>query len=165
MALEAITLKAEIKEAVKKSFIKIVETRPDIYCFALYSDEGCETLAVVSNTIDYFEKSQKENGEDESDFYSKYSPDEWDFDIYWGEEDVGFKHITKQLGENSDIYDFENPEDERKFDEFQQNFYQVCIDVLKELKSEDFFQKSFPKDLFYCLALQNMSLKYQHKKQ
>lgn len=153
MTLEAITLKTEIKEAVKKSFIKIIESNKDIYSFALYSDENCETLGVVSNTIDFYQKRKKLNGEDESDLYSKFSPEEWDFSIFWGgEEDIEFDKISKILYENADRYDFEIPEDEVKFNKFQQAFYQVCIDVLKELKSESFFKSIFPRDIFILFS-------------
>lgn len=151
MILELEILKSEIKKGVKNTFSRLIESHPNIYSYALYSDENCETLRCVANTTEYY-KQKSLNDEGGSDNYYKYSTDEWDFSLTDDIDELEFNNISKLLYKNSDIYDFENTEDEIKFDKFQQAFYAVCIDVLKELNIEKFFQEVFPKDVFILFS-------------
>ena len=64
-----------------------------------------------------------------------------------------FSNYFDELYENDDAFDFEKPEEEVRFEVFQQNFYQVCIDVLKELENESFFRNNFPEDVFITFSV------------
>jgi len=150
MSLQAITLKKEIMQAVKKGFIEIINHNPDIYSFALYSDENCETLSVISNTLEYLKKTKKEYGEGKFDHHSKFSPDEWDFQLTG--EDKEFNKLSKRLSNNFLNYDFENNEDEIIFNKFQISFYDICIDILKELKEDHFFKNSLNKEILILFS-------------
>ncbi|WP_169311413.1 DUF4303 domain-containing protein [Cellulophaga algicola] len=144
-------LREQIEVAVKNAFLIIIEKEKDIYSFALYSDENCETLSVESNTLEYLKKAKIDNEEEDSDHYSKYSLEEWDYSIT---KDINtFSDINKLLKEHFNLISFENKKEEKIFLKFQTSFYDVCVEVLSKLKSEGFFKEKLGKEIFITFGV------------
>lgn len=139
-------LKEKIEIATKKGFLDMIKKNDSIYSFALYSDENCETLSVAGNTPSYLEKAKTENKEAETDHYSKYSPEEWDYTIDGARDE--FNEISEILGTNFVNMQFEGNQESDAFNEYRTSFYQICVDTLLKLKSEDFFLSNFGKEIF-----------------
>ncbi len=140
-------LKENIVKAVKESFLQIIKNNTDIYGFALYSDENCETLAVSVNTFEYLKETKERYGELDTDHYSKYSPEEWDYKITENIED-SFKEINLFLSKQFKNISMEDVIQENKFLIFQDYFYNLCIDVLINLKKNNFFYNNYNKEIF-----------------
>lgn len=139
-------LKEKIEIATKKGFLDMIKKNDSIYSFALYSDENCETLSVAGNTPSYLEKAKAENKEAETDHFSKYSPEEWDYTIDGARDE--FNEISEILGDNFVNMQFEGNQESDEFHEYRTSFYQICVDTLLKLKSEDFFHSNFDKEIF-----------------
>lgn len=137
--------KIELKEATKVSFLKISNTQ-NLYAFGLLSDENCQTILPVANTLDYLQKS-REDYDDLDSMLCKFEPDEWDFDLLNNE--TLFKPLNKILSEE----DENNEKSLKEFELFQNKFYDTCIQVLIELKEENFFLNNFNKDVFLIFSV------------
>ena len=134
--------KTELKNGTKTSFIE--SDLSDIYSFALYSDENCETIQTVANSLSYLENRRQHYGES-SYMLCKFSPDEWDFDILRDNESL--KYCTKLLG-LEDLVE----KNEHEFNTHQSKIYSICIEILFELKQEEFFSKYCKRNLFIVFA-------------
>ena len=136
-------LKEQIKFATKQAFIEMCEKHKDerIYAFALYSDEGAMTVCPSTNTLDYLEMQ-----EDDEDFkYYKFEPAEWKYEMVGA--DKLFAEISELCHKEAD-----KVEDE-EFGSFKNQLYSTCIDVLQELKSEDFFKQTAGEDIFLIFTI------------
>ncbi|WP_221412548.1 DUF4303 domain-containing protein [Dysgonomonas sp. ZJ709] len=119
-----------------------------IYAFALYSDEGAMTVCPSTNTLKHL------NGIDsnQEDFtYYKFEPAEWKYEMQGA--DKLFNEISElcsdeisKMEEDDEIYD-------REFDKFQKKLYDTCIEVLKKLKSENFFKQIVGEDIFLIFTV------------
>ncbi len=132
--------KEDLKHATKTAY-KRLKNVEDLYAFALYSDEYCQTISVVANTESNL-KIVREDFGDMNDLDSKYNPEEWDFSIL---DDVPeFDKLTKLLAKE----DSEIEKDVKEFELFQNKFYSTCFNMLLELREEGFFSATIDKDIF-----------------
>lgn len=139
-------LENEIEEATKKAFQEMVTQHQSerIYAFALYSDEEAMTVCPATNTLDFLETKPK------NDFtYYKYDPAEWKYEGK-GADEI-FSKICDQLYD--EVEDEKYDEEEELFEEFQQQVYQTCIDVLIKLKNKNFFKNILGYDIFLMFSV------------
>lgn len=137
-------LRPQIKHAAKKAFLEIVEQHKDekIYAFALYSDGGAMTVCPSTNTLDFLDKKDK------NDFlYYKYEPAEWKYESEGAEAE--FDKICKELCKELDKL----PDDEDSFETFQTTLFQTCVDVLEELRNDNFFKKIIGEEIFLLFSV------------
>lgn len=137
----------KIETATKKAFIEIFNEHKneEIYCFALYSDEGAMTVCPSINTT-YFLKNLDEEEKEELIYY-KFEPAEWKYEMAGADEE--FNDICTELRTELEKNNYENEyEDEETFIAFRNRLFKLCIKVLKKLKEEDFFKNIVGKDIF-----------------
>ncbi|WP_106791909.1 DUF4303 domain-containing protein [Aquimarina sp. Aq78] len=147
-----IKLEQKIEKATKKAFIEISNKYKDegIYCFSLYSDEGAMTVCPSTNTIDFLKNLNEEEKEELT--YYKFDPVEWKYEMIGGDEE--FDEICKDLRTELHKNDFENEyENEETFVIFRNRLFEICINVLKRLKTEGFFKKYIGQDIFLTFSV------------
>ncbi|MDM1062525.1 DUF4303 domain-containing protein [Empedobacter falsenii] len=133
-------LKNKLVQSTKQAFLKIYNENPsqDLYAFALCNNDSKIAIHPSANSVEHLEKVS-----DEDDFcYYKYEPSEWKYD-YLGAEN-SFQEINQMCKEIVDEHD----DDEDWFYQFQNKINEKCIEVLEELKNENFFSKLIGKDIF-----------------
>jgi len=134
-----IGFKADVKNATISSFLKLLDI-PDLYGFGLFSDENCETMLPVANTFTYL-TSARQSYEDSECMHCKFSPEEWDFTLLSNES--SFENFSKLLGKEYMI-----EKNDSNFEIHQHKIYSIGIEVLSELKKEEFFSKNYKGDIF-----------------
>lgn len=135
-------LKVKIENATKQAFIEMFEKHKEeeIYAFALYSDEGAMTVCPSTNTVEFLKK------QDQEDFlYYKFESAEWKYEMV-GADDL-FDEISTLCRET--VFSMEDHE----FGKFQKQLYQICIEVLEKLRSENFFKQIAGKDIFLLFTV------------
>ncbi|MBO9694414.1 DUF4303 domain-containing protein [Chryseobacterium sp.] len=137
-------LKQQIEEAAKKAFLEVYEKHgaEEIYCFALYSDEGAMTVCPAANTM----KVMEDVDEDDALYY-KYEPAEWTYEMEGADKE--FNDICTQLRAELNRHD----DDDQWFEGFQTQLFFTCIEVLEKLKNENFFTKITGKDIFLIFTV------------
>lgn len=137
-------LKQQIEEAAKKAFLEVYEKHgaEEIYCFALYSDEGAMTVCPAANTM----KVMEDVDEDDALYY-KYEPAEWTYEMEGADKE--FNDICCQLRAELNRHD----DDDQWFEGFQTQLFSTCIEVLEKLKNENFFTKITGKDIFLIFTV------------
>ena len=143
--MDFIELKKNIKDATKQAFLEMYEKHGDegIYAFALYSDEGAMTVCPSTNTLDYLATKK-----DDEDFkYYKFEPAEWKYEMQGANR--LFNEISKLCWNEVE----KNEDNDDAFETFQNQLYQTSIEVLSELKSENFFRQIVGKDIFLIFTV------------
>jgi len=131
--------KTNLKDATKASFLKLSNT-PDLYAFALLSDENCQTILPVANTKKHLQ-SVREDYDDLECLNCKFNPDEWDYDLL--KDEIEFRELTNLLSRED-----ENEKGDEEFKIDQDRLYNICFEVLLELKNEGFFKENYHHNLF-----------------
>jgi len=148
-----IELERKIEKATKKAFIEMFDKHKGggIYGFSLYSDEGAMTVCPSTNTIDFLNKLDDEEKKELT--YYKFEPAEWKYEMIGADED--FNEICKDLRIELEKNEYlDNDEyNEEWFLKFQKYLYQICINILKKLKDENFFRKITGKDIFLIFSV------------
>lgn len=131
-------LKQKIERATRKAFTEMFEKHgsENIYSFALYSDGGAMTVCPSTNTLEYLENADP----DDLAFY-KFEPAEWKYEMRGADEE--FNEICQQL-----CAEVNKNDDDDWFDEFQENLFETCIEVLEKLKNENFFKQITGREIF-----------------
>jgi len=145
-------LEINIEEATKKAFKELFTkySHEEIYCFSLYSDEGAMTVCPSMNTIDFLNKLNDEEKEELA--YYKFEPAEWKYEMVGAIEE--FNEISTKLRTELEKNNFENEyKNEKTFLEFRNRLFEICINVLKRLKNEDFFRKITGQDVFLVFSV------------
>jgi len=150
------SFKIALKKATKESFLKLKDV-PDLYAFALFSDEYCQTILAVANTASHLKK-MREDYEDLESLNCKFSPEEWDFTLLNSESK--FEQLTSLLAKKD-----EYEKNEKEFTSFQNQFYSICFDTLFELKEEGFFKENYSKDIFLIFEASEYELESLKQKQ
>lgn len=145
MAFDLKKLELKIETATREAFQEMVEKHKQecIYAFALYSDEGAMTVCPSTNTMNYLETKPNNDLT-----YYKFQPAEWKYE---GDgADKKFAKICNKLYKEveKDKYD-----DDSLFEDFQNELYQTCIEVLKKLKQENFFKDILGYDIFLMFSV------------
>ncbi|MDM1071721.1 DUF4303 domain-containing protein [Empedobacter brevis] len=132
--------KNKLAQSTKQAFLEIYNENPsqDIYAFALCNNDSKIAIHPSANSIEHLEEVS-----DEDDYhYYKYEPSKWKFDYLGAKE--SFEEINQICKSIADEHD----DDEDWFYQFQNQINQKCIEVLEELKKEDFFSKQTGKEVF-----------------
>ena len=139
-------LRQKIENATKKAFIEMFENYgvDEIYGFALYSDEGAMTVCPSTNTLKYFLNIHKD---EDSIAYYKFAPSEWKYEMQGANKE--FKEISNQLYNEA----IKSGDDEKIFNKFQEQLFNVCVEVLEKLKNENFFKNIIGKDIFLIFTV------------
>ncbi len=137
-------LKQKIESATKKAFIEMFEDygADEIYAFALYSDEDAMTVCPSTNTLKHLETADKDDL-----VYYKFAPPEWKYEMKGA--DIDFNEISNEL--YNEIKEIED--DEERFNKFQKQLFDTCIEVLEKLKNENFFKNIVGKDIFLTFTV------------
>ncbi len=133
-------LKQQIEEAAKKAFLEVYEKHgaEEIYCFALYSDEGAMTVCPAANTM----KVMEDVDEDDALYY-KYEPAEWTYEMEGADKE--FNDICTQLrAENlTDMMTMING-----LRVFRLSYFSPVLKCWRNLKMKTFSQRSQTKIYF-----------------
>ena len=132
--------KNKLAQSTKQAFLEIYNENPslDLYAFALCNNESKIAIHPSANSTEYLEQVA-----DEDDFhFYKFEPSEWKFDYLGAKE--SFNEINQICKKIADEHD----DDEDWFYQFQNQLNEKCIEVLHELKEEQFFSKLTGKDIF-----------------
>ncbi len=145
-------LALKIEKATQKAFIEMYDKHKEeeIYSFSLYSDGGAMTVCPSTNTIDFLNNlSEKEK---QYLTYYKFEPAEWKYEMIGADEE--FDEICKKLRTELEKNNFDNEyTNEKTFLAFRTQLFQICYDVLKKLKTEDFFKNIAGKDIFLIFSV------------
>lgn len=120
-------LSKKIKEAANAAFKKALnEVGKEQLCgFALYTDESAMSLGASINTETHFNAVTKRRPKNRVS--NQWSPPEW--------EKEGFaEEIFDEI--NDELYDYSDEigDDDKKFTEFTESFFETCVEVLEDLK-------------------------------
>jgi hypothetical protein len=132
--------KNKLTQSTKQAFIEIQLQHPTekIYSFALCNNDATISIHPSANSTEYLDKFT-----DDDDFYFyKYEPSEWKFE-YKGAENA-FKEINDYC---RNIVE-QNDDDEDWFYQFQHQINEKCIEVLEDLKHENFFAENSENEIF-----------------
>ena len=132
--------KNKLALSTKQAFLEIYNQNPteSIYTFALCNNDATISIHPSANSVEYLEEV---TDEDDFGFY-KYEPSEWKYE-YKGAE-ILFKELNDICREVVEKRD----DDEDWFYQFQNQINEKCIEVLEDLKNENFFEKETGKDIF-----------------
>ena len=139
MAIDFQALKSQLTQATQAAFTEVLAQHraEGIYSFALYSDEGAMTVCPATNTLAHLATQPLED-----QLYAKLEPAEWRY------ENVGasaqFDAICRQLGTQA-LYE---ALEEEAFEQFRQQLYTTCIDVLADLQQQGFFDQAAGREVF-----------------
>ena len=152
--MDFIELKNKIGIATKQAFLEMFEKyeKDRIYAFALYSDEGAMTVCPSTNTVEHLEK------QDKSDFsYYKYEPAEWKYEMQGANK--LFSEISTLC--RTEVLELEGEE----FEKFQNQLYETCIEVLEQLKSENFFRQIIGEDIVLLFTVTEYEFSKEKRKE
>ena len=123
--IEKITL------ATINAFSELRKKHPlkEFIAFALYSDESAMTVLPSANTKSHLQKMQAEDSDDP--LYYKFSTAEWEFEYIGAEY---FDDICEYLRNEHESID-----GDAEFELFQNEVFEICVEVLSKLKHERFF--------------------------
>ena len=139
MAIDFQDLKHQLTQAAQTAFTEVLgqHRAEGIYSFALYSDEGAMTVCPATNTLAHLAAQPPEDLP-----YAKFEPAEWRY------ENVGataqFDAICRQL--STQVLD--ETLEEKEFEQFRQQLYATCIDVLADLQQQGFFDQAAGRPVF-----------------
>lgn len=132
--------KKKLTHSTKQAFLEIYNENPslDLYAFALCNNDSKIAIHPSINSTQHLEEVS-----DEDDFhYYKYEPSEWKFDY------LGAKESFDEINQKCKAITDERDDDEDWFYQFQNQINETCIEVLKELKEENFFSKLTRQPIF-----------------
>jgi len=132
--------KTQLAQSTKQAFLEIYTQNPeqDIYAFALCNNDSTISIHPSANSIEYLNEVA-----DENDFhFYKFEPSEWKFEQHQS------KRLFDEINENCKKIVNEHDDDEDWFYHFQNQINDACIEVLENLKAENFFQTETGKDIF-----------------
>jgi hypothetical protein len=132
-------LKGQLTQATQTAFNEVIAQHRDegVYSFALYSDEGAMTVCPAINTLAHLATQPTDDLP-----YAKFEPAEWRY------ENVGatsqFDAIRRQLRTQV----LNEALEEEEFEQFRQQLYATCIDVLEDLQQQGFFDRAAGQAVF-----------------
>lgn len=140
--------KGKLVLVIKKAFLEIMDEYQNstVYAFSLTCDSAVRSIGVVANTKEALDGKI----EDEEDrYYYKFCEQEWEI---WDAADNEFQEIRNTLVEfqenNKDkISDSKTFIYTEFFNEFRDKIFDICIQALKELKGEKFFEEKCKEDI------------------
>jgi hypothetical protein len=139
MAIDFPGLKNQLTQATQAAFTEVLAQHlaEGIYSFALYSDEGAMTVCPATNTLAHLAAQPLED-----QVYAKFEPAEWRY------ENVGataqFAAICRQLATQA----LDETLEDQAFEQFRQQLYTTCIDVLADLQQQGFFDQAAGQEVF-----------------
>jgi hypothetical protein len=141
-------LKTPLKQAVKQSFRGLVQAhgQEGIVAYGLYIDDLASMVADAANTRDHLENNVA-SFPNERDFYT-FATTEWKYEgLDYGLE--LFDDISKSLTTHSASLS------ENKRQHFRNKLLDICVDVLRELKSDRFFDKEYSEAVVLTVNISN----------
>jgi hypothetical protein len=141
------SIKEALKDAVKAAFNEIINSHNgEIFNgFALYTDAIGSMIAPAVNTKEHFEKNITLYPKDEQ-FY-KYATTEWKYEGTGGT--ILFEPINNMISQYTAKLN-----NEKKKQNFRNGIIELCITVLLELKTEEYFD-SISKDYILMVNVSN----------
>lgn len=144
-------IKGLLKQATQESFRQIIKTygHEEIISFGLYIDDEGTMVAHAANKKAHWDKLVAEYPS-EKDYFT-YCISEWccraPFTLHL------FDPICRELSTHSRVLGTEN-----KIKRFRDNLIDLCVEVLAELKADDFFTKEYNLPILLCVDISNGEL-------
>ena len=151
-AFEFSSFKELLKKAVEKSFSEIVKahSKEEIISYGLYIDDLGTMIADAFNTKSHLDSQIKNNSKD-SDYYT-YFTTEWRYEGTEFAVDV-FNEMSKILTEYSNALG-----QDRKIERFRNRLLDCCVEVLLELKMNEFFSHTYLQPISLSICVSNGSI-------
>lgn len=148
--------KKQLTLSTKQAFLEIYNQNPneEIYSFALCNNDSKISIHPSSNSLEYF----KEVSDDDDFYYYKYEPSEWKYEYKGAEE------LFNAINDNCKLIVEKHDDDEDWFYNFQQQINKKCIEVLEELKNDEFFKRETGKEIFLNFSVIDEDLNKEKQK-
>ena len=135
-------LKSKIEIATKKSFEENIRKYGSEICsFSLISDDGAMTVVPFTNIKSHLKKMQLEDPNYKE--YYEFEPCEWHTSDGANKE---FNDICSSLSK-------EISNENLDFEKFKNKLFETCIEVLENLRNENYFSKKLGKDLLIRFSI------------
>ena len=134
----------QLTQATQAAFAELLARHPTeaFYSFALYSDEGAMTVCPSANTLGHLAAQPPDDLP-----YAKFEPAEWQYEMVGA--DTQFNALSRQLSARLDE-DFAEPDG---FEQFRQQLYATCVDVLDALRQQRFFDEAAGRPVFLLFSV------------
>lgn len=144
-------IKEALKQATQESFRQIIKTHghEEIISFGLYVDNEGSMVANAANKRAHLDKLVAEYPSEKD--YLTYCINEWCCDAPFVLH--LFDPICRELSIHSQALGTEN-----KIKRFRNNLIDLCVEVLAELKADDFFAKEYNLPIFLSVDVSNGDL-------
>ena len=139
MAIYFQALQSQLTQATPAAFTEVLglHRAEGIYSFALYSDEGAMTVCPATNTLAHVATQAPEDLP-----YAKFEPAEWRY------ENVGAAAQFDAIGRQLRAQALDEARTDEGFEQFRQQLYATCIDVLADLQQQGFFDQAAGREVF-----------------
>lgn len=143
MTINFNSLKEQIKTAAKNAFVEnVAHYGAEVCSFALVSDDGAMTVVPYTNTLLHLHKMQQEDPEDKEVY--EFEPAEWCTSDGANEEVNKLCEILNSGALRKSSTNFE---------EFKNELFETCVEVLEELRQEGFFTNTLQKDILILFSI------------
>jgi hypothetical protein len=144
MAIDFQDLKRQLRQAAQAAFTEVLtQHRAEGICsFALYSDEGALTVRPATNTLAHLATQPPEDLP-----YAKFEPAEWRY------ENVGAAAQFDAIGRQLRTQVLDETLEDKEFEQFRQQLYATCLDVLTELQQQGFFEQAARREVFLLFSV------------
>jgi len=146
-------IKEPLKTAAQKAFREAVKKHgnEEIIAFGLYIDPDGTMVDDAINTKENLERNLAEYGKSKSDTeYFTYSTSEWKYSTF--ALDL-FEPISKELAIRSAALGSED-----KMTRFSGKLFNFCVDILAELKAENFFSNEYNLPIMLSVGIEGGEL-------
>jgi hypothetical protein len=148
--MDFVELKRKIEIATRQVISDMFEKhgKDEICAFALCSDGGAWTVVPSTNTKKHIDKQRAANEVDDLLYY-KYETAEWEYECEGESADELFDEICELCRNEVPLppWELDSEIAKRDFENFQNQLFETCIEVLEKLKSENFFKQIVGKDI------------------
>lgn len=145
------TVKEPLKQATQEAFRQIIKTygQEEIIAFGLYVDDEGTMVASAANTKAHLDELVAEYPSEKD--YFNYCISEWCCDA------PAALHMFDPICRELSIYS-KGLGTETKIKRFRDKLIDLCVEVLAELKAEDFFMKEYPMPILLHVDVSNAEL-------
>ena len=145
MAFDFHLFAQQLTRAARAAFTELLARHPteQFYSFALYSDEGAMTVCPAANTLTHLATRPPDHLP-----YAKFEPAEWKYEMMGA--DAQFDELSNQLSTQTLHGDVAETEE---FEQFRQQLFATCVDVLAGLRQQRFFDEAAGRPVFLFFSV------------
>jgi hypothetical protein len=141
MGMDFTALRADIARAAERAFteLKARHRGEHFYAFALYTDDGAQTVVPAANSEEGFARKLALSGADETEYpHYRWSTGEWLYDAVGDEH---FRGISDRLNAPGAAPSEEEDPSGEAFGAFKQGLLDAMTGALSDLEARGFFGK------------------------